>query len=133
MHEIVLSGGSVHDGLGSEARTADVAISGGRVVAIGTGLGPAHRVIDVSGLAVAPGFVDPHCHSDMVPMMDEAQPFKLLQGVTTEVNGNCGFSFGPVTEDYVELMSAYAGLPVAAGSFGAYLDAIQAAGPTNHM
>lgn len=133
MHELVLRGGEVHDGLGSPAVTADVAVDGGRVTAIGRGLGPARRVLDVDGLAVAPGFVDPHCHSDLVPALPRPQPFKLLQGVTTEVNGNCGFSFGPVRPEHVEIMSAYAGAPVAAGSFADHLAEMEKAGPTNHM
>ncbi|GAA3238486.1 amidohydrolase family protein [Actinocorallia longicatena] len=87
----------------------------------------------MTGLAVAPGFVDPHCHSDLVPMLPQAQPFKLLQGVTTEVSGNCGFSFGPVTEPFRELMTAYAGAEVGVGSFAEHLAAVEAAGPTNHM
>ncbi|GAA2725663.1 D-aminoacylase [Actinocorallia aurantiaca] len=133
MHELVLRGGEVHDGLGSPAVTADVAVDGGRITAVGPGLGPARRVVDVGGLAVAPGFVDPHCHSDLVPALPEAQPFKLLQGVTTEVNGNCGFSYGPVTSEHTEIMSAYAGAPVPAGSFAEHLADMEKAGPTNHM
>ncbi|WP_460368800.1 N-acyl-D-amino-acid deacylase family protein, partial [Actinocorallia lasiicapitis] len=133
MFDVVLKGGDVHDGLGSPSVTADVGVADGRVVAIGRGLGAARRIVDVDGLAVAPGFVDPHCHSDLVPALAEPQPFKLLQGVTTEVNGNCGFSFGPVTEEYRELMSAYAGAPVRAGSFAEHLAEMEAAGPTNHM
>ncbi|GAB2834265.1 amidohydrolase family protein [Actinocorallia aurea] len=133
MHDLVLRGGEVHDGLGSPGVLADVAVSGGRVAAVGTSPGPARRVVDVSGLVVAPGFVDPHCHSDLVPVLPEAQPFKLLQGVTTEVNGNCGFSYAPVLERDVEVMSGYAGAPVTPGSFAEYLAAMEEAGPTNHM
>ncbi|MCD0451463.1 D-aminoacylase [Actinocorallia sp. API 0066] len=133
MHDLVLRGGAVHDGLGSPPVRADVAVSGGRVAALGADVGPARRVLDVAGLAVAPGFVDPHCHSDLVPALPEAQPFKLLQGVTTEVNGNCGFSFAPVLARDAETMSGYAGAPVTPGTFAEYLAAMEAAGPTNHM
>ncbi|ROO89731.1 N-acyl-D-amino-acid deacylase [Actinocorallia herbida] len=133
MHDLVLRGGEVHDGLGSPGVRADVAVSGGRIAAIGGSVGPARRVLDVAGLVVAPGFVDPHCHSDLVPVLPGPQPFKLLQGVTTEVNGNCGFSFAPVRERDVEVMSGYAGAPVTAGTFAEHLAAMEAAGPTNHM
>lgn len=133
MHDLVLRGGAVHDGLGSAPVRADVAVSAGRVAAIGADPGPARRVVDVAGLAVAPGFVDPHCHSDLVPVLAAPQPFKLLQGVTTEVNGNCGFSFAPLLERDVEVMSGYAGAPVTAGTFAQYLAAMEAAGPTNHI
>ncbi|MER6950988.1 amidohydrolase family protein [Nonomuraea sp. NPDC000554] len=97
MHDLLLRDGTVHDGLGGPPRRADVAIADRRVAAVGHDLGPARRVIDVTGLLVSPGFVDPHSHSDTVPFLQEPQPFKLLQGVTTEIVGNCGFSCGPPT------------------------------------
>src|SRR5207253_936450 len=99
MIDLLLSGGVVYDGLGGEGQTADVAVADDRVVAVGRDLGSARRVIDVDGLAVAPGFIDPHSHSDMVPLMDDPQPFKLFQGVTTEIVGNCGYSFAPLTPE----------------------------------
>ena len=138
MHDIVFRGGRVYDGLGSEPLTADVAIAAGRVAAVGSDLGEARRVIDVDGLAVAPGFIDPHAHSDMIPLMTDPQPFKLLQGVTTEIVGNCGFSFAPLSESSVEeARKAFGDLAaeneVRPGSFGDYLDRIEAAGPTNHI
>jgi len=137
MIDIALRGGEVHDGLGSPPRHADVGIDEGRIVAIGD-VGRARRDVDVSGLAVAPGFIDPHAHSDMVPLMAEPQPFKLLQGVTTEIVGNCGYSFAPLSADAAaEAAKAFgdlgAGGEVAAGSFGDFLARIEAAGPTNHI
>ncbi|WP_433211749.1 N-acyl-D-amino-acid deacylase family protein [Microtetraspora malaysiensis] len=132
MHDLLLRHGTVHDGFGGPAREADVAIDDGRVTAVGRDLGAARRVIDVSGLVVAPGFVDPHSHSDTVPFLAEPQPFKLYQGVTTEIIGNCGFSCGPANPDTAGFMPA-----VLAGeaftTFGAYLDAAQAAGPSNNL
>ncbi|MFD9942837.1 amidohydrolase family protein [Nonomuraea sp. NPDC059023] len=132
MHDLLLRDGTVHDGLGGTPRTADVAITGGRVTAVGRGLGPARRVIDVSGLVVAPGFVDPHSHSDTVPFLDEPQPFKLFQGVTTEIVGNCGFSCGPTdpaTSGFMpSLLSSHE-----FRAFGDYLDAAEAAGPSNNL
>ncbi|WP_066943381.1 N-acyl-D-amino-acid deacylase family protein [Microtetraspora fusca] len=132
MHDLLLRHGTVHDGFGGPAREADVAIDDGRVTAIGRELGAARRVIDVSGLVVAPGFVDPHSHSDTVPFLTEPQPFKLYQGVTTEIIGNCGFSCGPANPDTAGFMPAVlAGEAFA--TFGAYLDAAQAAGPSNNL
>lgn len=138
MHDVVLRGGTVHDGLGSKARTADVAIDGDRVVAVGPAVGAARRVIDVGGLMVAPGFVDAHAHSDLVPLLPEPQPFKLLQGVTTEIVGNCGLSFAPLTERALPearatLSDLAGGVELRARTFGDYLDAIEAAKPTNHL
>ncbi|MET9340830.1 amidohydrolase family protein [Nonomuraea sp. NPDC003804] len=132
MHDLLLRDGTVHDGLGGPPRNADVAIAGGRVVAVGHDLGPARRVIDVSGLLVSPGFVDPHSHSDTVPFLEEAQPFKLLQGVTTEIVGNCGFSCGPTYPETMGFMPAeLAG--AAFTTLGEYMDAAEAAGPSNNL
>ena len=138
MHDILLKGGLVYDGLGSEPVTADVAIGDGRVIAVGSDLGEARRVIDVDGLAVAPGFIDPHAHSDMIPLMPEPQPFKLLQGVTTEIVGNCGYSFAPLSEASAdEATKAFGDLAaqseIRPGLFRDYLGRIEAAGPTNHI
>ncbi|MFJ9443686.1 amidohydrolase family protein [Kitasatospora sp. NPDC101235] len=95
MHDLIISGGEVHDGFASDPVTADVAVTADRVIAVGKDLGAARRTIDETGLVTAPGFVDPHSHSDSVPFLPDAQPFKLMQGVTTEVVGNCGFSLPP--------------------------------------
>ena len=138
MIDLLLRGGVVFDGLGGEGRMADVAVEGDRVVGVGRDFGGARRVLDVDGLAVAPGFLDPHSHSDMVPLMEEPQPFKLLQGVTTEIVGNCGFSFAPLTAESAEEASLSfgdlaAGSEILAGSFGDYLDRIEKAGPTNNV
>jgi len=138
MHDLLIRGALVHDGLGNPARTADVAIAGDRIAAVGASLGDARRVIDADGLAVAPGFIDPHAHSDFVPLMDEPQPFKLLQGVTTEVVGNCGFSFAPLTEESaaearLSFGDLAAGAAIEASTFAEYLARVEAAGPTNHI
>ncbi|MGH2793018.1 MAG: N-acyl-D-amino-acid deacylase family protein [Actinomycetota bacterium] len=138
MYDLVLRGGLVHDGLGGEPFEADVAIEAERIVAVAPDAGPAKRVVDVSGRAVAPGFIDTHAHSDMVPLMSEPQPFKLLQGVTTEIVGNCGFSFAPLTEDSAALAretfsDLSGGAAIEAGSFGDFLDRLEDAGPTNNV
>ncbi|WP_283137770.1 N-acyl-D-amino-acid deacylase family protein [Rhizohabitans arisaemae] len=131
MHDLLLSRGTVHDGFGGPAADADVAITGGRVVAVGRDLGRARRTIDVAGLIVAPGFVDPHSHSDAVPFLDDPQPFKLHQGVTTEIVGNCGFSCGPVDPEnpgFAEIVTDRV-FP----TFGDYLDAAEDAGLSNNL
>ena len=138
MSDVVILGGVVHDGLGSPGVQADVAIDGGRVVAVGRDLGSARRTIDAEGRFVTPGFVDAHSHSDALPLMDEPQPFKLLQGVTTEIVGNCGFSLAPLDDaSAVYVSEAWGdlapGVEIIAGSFGAFLDRLEAAGPTNNV
>jgi N-acyl-D-amino-acid deacylase len=93
---IVLHGGTVIDGTGGPPRAADLLIVDGRIAAIGPSqvLPDAERV-DCTGLTIAPGFIDGHSHSDLQVL--ELRPEKALQGVTTEVVGNCGFSPYPAT------------------------------------
>jgi N-acyl-D-aspartate/D-glutamate deacylase len=138
MHELVIIGGIVHDGLGSPGSHADVAIEAGRIAAVGRDVGPAGRTIDAEGRFVVPGFVDAHAHSDGLPLMAEPQPFKLLQGVTTEVVGNCGFSVAPLDEvsarhvddAWGDLLPGVSAHP---GTFADYVDRVEAAGPTNNI
>ncbi len=81
------------DGSGRARYSADVGISGGRIEAIGRLETPeAARVIDASGLVVAPGFIDMHSHSDVTLLDDPGGESKAHQGVTTEVTGNCSYS-----------------------------------------
>jgi N-acyl-D-amino-acid deacylase len=96
MHDLVIGGGLVADGLGGEPFPADVAVEGDRIVAIGAGLGATRRTIDARGRLVAPGFVDIHTHSDFTLPVRPAAAAKLLQGVTTDCTGNCGFSPFPL-------------------------------------
>src|SRR5690348_8979180 len=91
--DVVLKGGRVIDGSGTPAFTADVALRGDTIVAVGdlTTLA-ADRVIDVTGLAVAPGFIDVHTHDDLICITQPDMTPKISQGVTTLIVGNCGIS-----------------------------------------
>lgn len=94
---LVLKGGLVVDGTGEPGRVADVAIKDGRIVAVGRfEPDPEATVVDVSGLVVAPGFIDLHTHSDrtILRMPTRANRNFQAQGVTTIVTGNCGS--GPI-------------------------------------
>ena len=139
MHDILIQGGTVVDGTGAPARLADVAVQGGRIVAVGSGLGAAHRVLDASGLLVTPGFVDIHTHYDGQATWDSALTPSCWHGVTTAVFGNCGVGFAPVkpgARDYlINLMEGVEDIPgtvLAEGirwnweSFPEYLDALAA-------
>ncbi len=79
---------------------ADLAIEGARIARIAPHLGPAPRDLDVSGLAVAPGFIDIHCHSEFAALVYPRAESKVLAGVTTDVSGNCGASPFPLVGQY---------------------------------
>src|ERR1700754_2958336 len=138
---LVLRGGTVFDGLGSPGVVGGVVLADGVIRAVASGAGhdeAGARTVDCTGQYVAPGFVDAHSHSDMVPLMDDAQPFKLLQGVTTEVAGNCGFSFAPLDHASAAVVDAMYGelacnLPAPPGTFADFLDLVERHGPTNHL
>ncbi len=108
--DLLLRGGTVVDGSGAPGVRADVGVAGDRIVAVGEVHEDAVRVLEVDGLVVAPGFIDMHTHSDLVPLCDPPHLAKALQGVTLEVIGQDGLSLAPVdarTED--ELREALGG------------------------
>src|SRR3954453_8761959 len=74
MGGLVISGGRVVDPLSGMDAVGDVALLDGRIAAVGTGLGTAERVIDATGLVVAPGFIDLHAHGQSIPA-DRMQAF----------------------------------------------------------
>ena len=92
-----LRGGTVIDGTGTPRRRADVAIKADRIVAVGeVGKTTGAREIDVSGLVVAPGFIDVHTHDDRALLASDMAA-KASQGVTTVITGNCGISLAPLS------------------------------------
>lgn len=95
---LLLRNASLLDGSGAPARFADVLIGGGRIEAVGkiAGAAGAAEQIDLAGLMLAPGFIDLHTHSDVSLLRDGRAESQLLQGVTTEVVGNCGHSCAPI-------------------------------------
>jgi len=86
-HDLLIAGGRVVDGTGSPWIRADVAITGDRIAAVGSDLGPARDTLDATGLVVAPGFVDMLGHSEFRLLADGRALSKIHQGVTSEITG----------------------------------------------
>ena len=136
--DLVVRGGTVVDGTGSDARTADVAIKDGIVAAVGRVDGRGEQEIDAAGGLVTPGFVDIHCHYDGQATWDNFLAPSSWHGVTTVVMSNCGVGFAPVRpadhERLIELMEGVEDIPGAAlheglswdwQTFAQYLDAVE--------
>jgi N-acyl-D-aspartate/D-glutamate deacylase len=136
-HELVVRGGTVVDGTGAPARTADVAVDGGVVVEVGTVAGTGRREVDADGALVLPGFVDIHSHYDGQSTWDSHLAPSSWHGVTTAVMGNCGVGFAPVRpsdhELLIELMEGVEDIPGVAlteglswewRTFAEFLDAV---------
>jgi N-acyl-D-amino-acid deacylase len=138
-YDLIIRGGTVHDGLASAARVADVAVKNGLIAAIGTVTGTATEELDARGLLVTPGFVDVHTHYDGQATWENRLAPSSGHGVTSVVMGNCGVGFAPCrpaqrellvkvmegVEDVPELVMAE-GLPWNWETFPDYLDALEA-------
>ena len=137
-YDLVIRGGTVIDGTGGAPIEADVALSGSRIVAIGTIAGSGREEIDAKGKLVTPGFVDIHTHYDGQAVWDDHLAPSSSHGVTTAVMGNCGVGFAPCKpadrQKLVELMEGVEDIPGAVmnegltwswESFGEYLTALE--------
>ncbi|MGH7246669.1 MAG: amidohydrolase family protein, partial [Pseudomonadota bacterium] len=112
-YDLLIRNGTIVDGTGGARRRGDVAVKDRRIAAV---LDPAEgaqasadRMIDATGLIVAPGFIDLHSHSDwIVPIPEHASILKpfLTQGVTTMVGGNCGFAVAPIRFGKTRMLDA---------------------------
>ncbi len=138
MHDLVIRHGAVADGLGGPLVTADVAVDGDRIVAVGDVRTRGREELDAAGLVVTPGFVDPHTHYDGQATWDPLLTPSVWHGVTTVIMGNCGVGFAPAAPDrrdwLIGLMEGVEDIPGAAlreairwdwESVGEYLDALE--------
>ena len=132
MYDFVLKGGSIIDGTGRPAYKADIAIKDGKIAKIADEITCRDaQVLDVTSLAVAPGFIDIHSHSDTSFLLDDRCESKLYQGVTTEVAGQCGSSIYPCPDDHMENIRHFAGSKLtdyASASFQEFMDRVKADG-----
>src|SRR5690242_8980633 len=137
MHDLVVRGGTVVDGTGAEARTANVAVTDGTVTEVGKVDGKGRQEIDADGQLVTPGWVDIHTHYDGQATWDDVLAPTAWHGVTTLVMGNCGVGFAPAKPDQhdwlIGLMEGVEDIPGSALSegmtwgwetFPEYLDAL---------
>ena len=136
--DLVIRGGSVIDGTGSPAFTADIAVEDDRIVEIGKVEGKGKREIDADGQIVTPGFVDIHTHLDAQLAWDPIASSSCWHGVTSVVLGNCGVTFAPVAKGgatvLAEMMESVEDIPAESilnglswnwSSYGEYLDEVE--------
>ena len=142
--DLVIQNGTLIDGSGKPRYKGSIGIRDGRITAIARdsriaaiardGELAAEQVIDASGLVVAPGFIDIHSHSDWIlPQANHAQILAplLLQGITTVVGGQCGFSPAPLVDHNEKAMDGISDMlrdgqfPYRWESFGEFLDALE--------
>ncbi len=95
MYDLVIDNARIIDGLGAPALEGGVAVTAGRIAAVGRNLGTARQTVDAQGLALAPGIVDIHTHYDAQLTWDPFATPSTALGVTTVVIGNCGFTIAP--------------------------------------
>src|ERR1051325_2131341 len=126
-YDCVIQNGRIVDGSGNPWFYGDIAITNDRIAAIGSVPMEAKRVIDASGLIIAPGFIDMHSHSDWVLLEDGNAQSKVRQGVTTEVIGE-STSAGPFQGRLSPRKVFVGGKPVEIRRLRDYLAAIEHAG-----
>jgi N-acyl-D-amino-acid deacylase len=146
MHDLVIRGAIVVDGLGHDPIRADVAVKDGRIAAIGEvgpdGIKSATETVDAGGLALMPGIIDIHTHYDAQITWDPTLSPSPSLGVTTVVTGNCGFGIVPsppplrdlimrnlAIVEGMDLDALRAGIDWRFESFAEYLDTVRHAGP----
>ena len=138
MHDLVIDNARIVDGTGAPTRTGGVAVSAGRITAVGIGPGQAARErLNARGLVLAPGFIDPHTHYDAQVAWDPLLTCSSWHGITSVVMGNCGVGVAPcrpqarevlmgdlVNVEAIPLDVMRRGIGWEWESFGEYMDAL---------
>lgn len=134
-YDVLIRNGTIYDGTGAPPFQGDIGIAQGRIAAIGLLETPGRDTVDATGLAVAPGFIDLHTHSDISFLLDPDAQSKVRQGVTLELAGNCGMSMGaPLMGEarraLQDRVASYGvALPTDWTTFGEYLERVEKARP----
>ena len=143
MLDTIIKHARIADGSGNPWYWGELGIKDGIIAIIG---GPgsvqveSHQTMDANGELLTPGFIDGHCHSDLMIMDYPESQIKLSQGVTTEIVGNCGLAPAPYVPQHAHTLTEYI-TPVIGttkkdwtwNSIGQYMDAVQAIQPAEHM
>ena len=141
MIDLLLRNARIYDGTGGPPVVGDLGIIGDRIETVGVPVpdGAATEEIDLGGLAVAPGFIDLHTHSDVSLLSDPGCISAIEQGITTQAVGLCGFSAGPVSPDSLrgmideEPVFAFPGVDWDWTTIGGYRDAVGRARPATNV
>lgn len=132
--DCVIRGASVFDGISAEPSVCDVGIRAERIAAVGLDLPAGRREISAAGMHLAPGFIDVHAHDDFAVLLEPELPFKLLQGITTEIVGNCGIGPAPRRGAAPWIERFHPGVRVPDyDDTRSYLRAVEEAGPSLHV
>jgi len=126
MYDVLFRQATIYDGSGCEPYSGDLAVKGDTIFAVGpTCSGDARRTVQAEGMALSPGFIDIHGHSDYYLLMNPTAQAKLCQGITTDVGGNCGYAAAPICGVELEERRAYYrekfGLDIPSGGLDEYL------------
>ncbi|HZR77289.1 D-aminoacylase [Bradyrhizobium sp.] len=131
--DLLIRGGTVIDGTRRPRFNADIGIRDGHIAAVGD-LADAQApvALEANGKIVAPGFIDSHTHDDHALLSEPDMTFKISQGVTTVVTGNCGISLAPLKPDLPRpmpqnLLGAGDASPRTFERFGDYLETLRRA------
>ncbi len=134
MFEVVFSRVSLVDGSGEPRRTAWVGLENERIQAVSDTPLVGREMIDGLGKILSPGFIDVHSHDDFAALFEPELPFKVLQGVTSEIVGNCGIGAAPFpgAEDWLEKLHPGADVP-GYSDYTGYLLALEATRPSLNL
>jgi len=94
-YDVVIRNASIVDGTGAPCFAASIGIRGDRISTVGEIAEHGAIELEARGLTVAPGFIDVHSHDDWAVLLDPEMDFKVMQGVTTDIVGNCGMGAAP--------------------------------------